>query len=166
MLKKILIALLVVFPMTALAQKFGVVDYEEVAKTMPEFTQMQTQIAEASKKYEEENGKLTEEINKKLAELQQMDQDPNTLQSIKERRIQELNELDAKRQQFINSAHEDLQRMQAQLMAPIEQKFMDAIKAVGAEGGYTFIFPKGVSLYDGAGVEDVTNAVKAKLGTK
>lgn len=164
MLKKIIIALLVVFPLTAMAQKFGVVDYEEVAKAMPEYTQMQTQIAEASKKYEDEVGKLTEEINKKLAELQQMDQDPNTLQSIKERRIQELNELDAKRQQFLNSAQQDLQRMQVQLMAPIETKFMDAIKAVGQEGGYVFIFPKGVSLYDGAGVEDVTTAVKAKLG--
>ena len=58
----------------------------------------------------------------------------------------------------------DLQRQQQQLMAPIEQKVTDAIKAVGQEGSYTFIFQDGMALFAGSTVEDVTPAVKAKLG--
>ena len=53
-----------------------------------------------------------------------------------------------------------------QLMAPIEQKVTDAIKAVGQEGSYTFIFQDGMALFAGSTVEDVTPAVKAKLGLK
>ena len=47
-------------------------------------------------------------------------------------------------------------------------KLQNAIKAVGAEGGYTFIYDMsmGVVLYAGNGAEDVTPLVKAKLGIK
>ena len=47
---------------------------------------------------------------------------------------------------------------------PIQQKLFDAVKAVGAEGDFTFIFPNGQALYQGASVVDVTDMVKAKLG--
>ncbi len=42
----------------------------------------------------------------------------------------------------------------------------DAIKAVGQEGGYTFVFPNEQSLilYQGADVVNITADVKAKLG--
>ena len=53
-------------------------------------------------------------------------------------------------------------------MAPIQQKINEAVKAVGQEGNYTFIFPheEALLLYTGSDVTDVTNAVKAKLGIK
>jgi outer membrane protein len=53
-----------------------------------------------------------------------------------------------------------------QLMAPIQAKMIDAIKAVGQEGGYTAVMPKddGLFLYMGSDMLDVTIAVKAKLG--
>ena len=51
-------------------------------------------------------------------------------------------------------------------MAPIQSKLNDAVKAVGAEGSYTFIFPNepAMLLYTGTDVVDVTPAVRAKLG--
>ncbi|MCD8388035.1 MAG: OmpH family outer membrane protein [Bacteroidales bacterium] len=164
MIKKAILAILIALPMSVFAQKFGVVDVESIISAMPEYATVQKQIADASQKYQDEFDKLNEEMNKKVTEYQTLDQDATTPQSIKERRIQEIQELDNKIQQFRNTASQDIARQQQQLMAPVEQKFQEAITSVGQEGGYTFIFQKGVALYDGAGVVDVTSAVKAKLG--
>ena len=62
----------------------------------------------------------------------------------------------------------ELQRQQEQLLAPITQKLQNAIQAVGAEGGYTFIYDMSIPaiLYTGTGAEDVSAKVKAKLGIK
>lgn len=164
MIKRTILALLIALPMSLFAQKFGVINFDAIMQGMPEFTDMQNQIAEASKKYEDEYGKLKEEFNKKLTEYQQLEQDANTPQGIKDRRMQEMSELDQKAQQFLNSAQQDLQRMQYQLGAPIQQKILDATKAIGQEGGYVFIFPAGQAVYEGAMVEDVTNIVAKRLG--
>ncbi|MCM1451404.1 MAG: OmpH family outer membrane protein [Clostridium sp.] len=162
--KRTILALLIALPMSIFAQKFGVIDFNSIIQGMPEFTAMQTQIAEASKKYEDEYGKLREEFEKKLTEYQQLEQDANTPQAIKERRMQEMNDLDQKAQQFINNAQQDLQRMQVQQLNPIQQKVLEATKAIGQEGGYVFIFPADLAVYEGAMVEDVTNIVAKRLG--
>lgn len=164
MIKKLILALLIALPVSVFAQKFGVVDEQAIISSLPDVKNVESQLAEASKTYENELQKLTEEFNKKMTEFQALQKDTTTPESIKERRMQELQELDQKMQQFQNTAMEDLRRQQQQLMAPIQQKVIDAIKAVGQEGGYTFILPSGIPYYQGAGVEDATNAVKAKLG--
>jgi len=165
MFKKILLAIAVALPMSAMAQKFGVVDIESVFTAMPETTAMQTQLKETSKKYEDEFMKLQEEVNKLYADFQTIQEDANTPASIKERRLQEVQDRYAKVQQFRETAQQDLARLEQQLSAPIQQKLTDAIKAVGAEGGYTFIMPnEGLLLYTGTDVTDVTSQVRTKLG--
>ncbi len=166
MIKKILLAIIVALPATVFAQKFGTVNADAILQAMPEVTAMQTTISEASKKYEDEFAKLQEEMQKKITEYQTLEKDTTTPDALKERRMQDIQELDNKIQQFRNTASMDLQRQQQQLMAPIEQKVTDAIKAVGQEGSYTFIFQDGMALFAGSTVEDVTPAVKAKLGLK
>lgn len=166
MIKKIILAIVFALPMSVFAQKFGVVDVEAIITNMSEYAAVQTQVNAASQKYQEEFDKLQEEMNKKMTEYQNLDKDTTTPESIKERRIQEIQELNDKINQFRNTATQDLQRQQQQLMAPVEQKFNDALQAVGQEGGYTFIFPNGVALYTGSTAIDVTNEVKAKLGIK
>ena len=52
------------------------------------------------------------------------------------------------------------------LMQPIVQKIKDAIDAVGREGGYSLIQEKGAVIFFAAPVDDITPAVKAKLGIK
>ena len=165
MFKKILLAIAVALPMSAMAQKFGVVDIESVFTAMPETTAMQTQLQETSKKYEDEFMKLQEEVNKLYADFQTIQEDANTPASIKESRLQEVQDRYAKVQQFRETAQQDLARLEQQLSAPIQQKLTDAIKAVGAEGGYTFIMPnEGLLLYTGTDVTDVTSQVRTKLG--
>lgn len=168
MLKKIVLAILVALPLSTFAQKFGVVDLEAVFSAMPESTAMQTQLTDTSKKYEEEFQKLTAEVEKLYTEFQTIQNDTNTPQSIKERRMQEIQDKSQKVDQFRNTAAQDLERLRASLMAPIQNKMNEAIKAVGTEGSFTFIFPQEPSLllYTGTDVTDVTALVKTKLGLK
>lgn len=168
MIKRLILAVLVALPFSALAQKFGVVDLDNVFQAMPETATAQTQLTDASKKYEDEFQKLREEVDKLFAEYQNLQKDPATPDAIKERRLNELTERDQKVQQFRNTASQDLARLQEQLMAPIQQKINDAVKAVGQEGNFTFIFPneQGLLLYTGTDVTNVTALVKTKLGIK
>ena len=166
MIKKIImvVAAAILLPIAANAQKFGIVNGEEIFNALPEVAKIQEQITEASKRYEDEFKKLQDEFDKKYTEFQNIDS--NTPDSIKERRMAELQELDQKMQQFRQTAQQDLQRQQQTLIAPVEQKIMEAINAVGQEGGFTFIFPDGMASYSGKDVINVTADVKAKLGIK
>ena len=166
MIKKFLLALAVALPACVWAQapKFGIVDVESIIPKMAEFQEAQTKINEASKTYEAEYAKIQEEMQKKFAELQELDKDATTLESIKERRMQEVQDLDKKAQQFAQTAQQDLQRQQAALMAPIQEKIQSAIQAVGKENNLTFIFESNVPLYVGTDVTDVTSMVRTKLG--
>lgn len=168
MIKKfiILVAVVAILPIAAMAQKFGIVDVDQVLPNMPEVVKMNEQLTEASKRYEDEYKKLQEEFDKKYTEFQALTQDNSTPDSIKERRAAELQELDNKAQQFRQTAQQDLERQQQTLLAPIEQKFSDAVNAVGQEGGYTFIFQNGMAAFTGKDVINVTADVKAKLGIK
>ncbi|MDE6135781.1 MAG: OmpH family outer membrane protein, partial [Muribaculaceae bacterium] len=158
MLKKLLLALVVALPCSAMAQKFGVVDSEAIITTMPEFNAMQTQIQETSKRYEDELQKLYDEANKLVADFQTIQNDANTPDPIKERKMQEIQERSQKIEQFRQTASQDIQRQQEQLIAPIQQKFTEAVQSVCAEGSFTFIFPSEPSLllYSGSDVVDVT----------
>ena len=162
MIKKILVALAIALPSMAFAQKFAVVDTETIMTAMPETKAAEEKIQQSSKTYQDEFDKLNEEINKKYAEYQALPED--TPNSIKERRQQEIQELAEKVQRFQQQAQQDLERQHMQLLQPIQEKLLNAIKSVGAEGQYTKVFPNGMSLYTGTDVIDITDAVKAKLG--
>lgn len=166
MIKKFLLAICVAIPAMISAQtaKFGTVDVEAIIPNMPEYTQANTQLQEATTKYESEYKTLQDEMNKKMAEFQQLSNDPNTPQSIKDRRVQEIQEMDERAKQFLATARQDLDRQNAQLMQPIQEKMVNAIKQVGAENGFTMIFPIGAAVYESTDVIDVTPMVKAKLG--
>ena len=169
MIKKILLALVVALPMCAWAQapKFGIVDVESIIPKMTEFVEAQNKLSEASKTYETEYAKINEELQKLYTELQELDKDPNTLQSIKERRMQISRIAIKKPSQFAQTRPARIfSAQQAQLMQPIQEKVMNAIKSVGTENGFTMIFPEAVPAYISADVQDVTALVKTKLGVK
>ena len=164
MIKKLLLAIMIALPAMGFAQKFGVINTESLIEGLPEMTEVKSQLDTSTKKYEEEFKNLQTEMEKKYGEFQKMDE--NTPQTIKDRRVQEIQELDQKIQQFRQTATQDLQRQQAQLMQPIQEKVMNAIKSVGTENGFTMIFPEGVPAFVSTDVQDVTALVKAKLGVK
>lgn len=162
MIKKIILALAIALPSFAFAQKFAVVDAEAIMAAMPETKAAEEKIQQASTTYQSEFDKLNEEINKKYADYQALPAD--TPDAIKERRQQEIQEMGEKIQRFQQQAAQDLERQHQQLQQPIVEKMVNAIKAVGAEGSYSMIFPNGVAIYTGTDIVDITDAVKAKLG--
>lgn len=167
MIKKILLAIMIALPMCAMAQtKIGVINADSIFQIMPETAQALNQLQEKSKVYEAEMQKLETELQKKSMELDSLANDPNTPDAIKQRRLQDAQDLYAKAQQFKQTAEQDVQKQQQQLIAPIRQKVMEAINAVGKENGFTAILPEGVAIYTGSDVIDVTPLVKAKLGLK
>ena len=166
MIKKLLLAVLIAFPMCLAAQtlKFGIVNSQEIFNLMPDKATAESTLQSVAEKYQAELKKLQEEFDKKYQEFQALDE--TTPQSIKDRRMQELQENNQKIQNFQQMAAQDMQKQQETLLAPITNKIQKAIQAVGAEGGYTFIYDLSIPcvVYTGTGAEDVTAKVKAKLG--
>ncbi|MCH5227805.1 MAG: OmpH family outer membrane protein [Muribaculaceae bacterium] len=166
MIKKILLIAALVLPMCAFAQslKIGIVNVDEVVQKMPEYTDAQNKFVETSKRYEDELAKLQEELKRRYDEIQNMPE--NELETIKERKVKDFQEYQVKIQQFTQTAEQEMGKVQAELMAPIEKKVNDAIRSVGQEGGYSLIEPNVSSfiLYYADPVKDITDEVKAKLG--
>ena len=152
----------------AQAQKFGYVNTSEIFNVMPEKATAENTLKTVSDKYETEFKNLQDAFQKKMSDYEAADKDASTPQAIKDRHNQELQDEYMKIQNFQQTASQDLQRQQETLLAPITQKLQNAIQAVGAEGGYTFIFDEaaGAIIYTGTNAEDVSAKVKAKLGIK
>ena len=152
----------------AQAQKFGYVNTTDIFNVMPEKATAENTLKSVSDKYEAEYKNLQDAFQKKITDYEAADKDATTPQAIKDRHNQELQDDYVKIQNFQQTAAQDLQRQQETLLAPITQKLQNAIQAVGAEGGYTFIFDMSSMsiLYTGTGAEDITAKVKAKLGIK
>lgn len=168
MIKKILLAAALALPMLASAQtlKIGIVDVDEIFQKMPDTDEAQNKLAEVSKKYEDEYGKLQDEMKRRYDEIQAMPEDE--LPTIRERKLRDFQEYQQKVAQFEQSAGQELQKVQQDLISPIYQKINNAVQSVGQEGGYSLIEAKvsQLVLYYGNPVEDITNQVKAKLGIK
>lgn len=168
MIKKILLAFALICPMLLSAQSFkmGLVDFDSVFAAMPETAEAQKQLQETSEKYKAEYEKLNDEVKRLYAEFEKL---PETEPAaIKERRAREISDYTVKIQQFEATAGEELNKMQMDLMNPIQQKIVQAVESVGREGNFSLIqmYNPQLTLYRAEPVEDVTPAVKAKLGLK
>ncbi len=168
MIKKVLLAIALICPMLLSAQtlKIGLVDFGTVLQAMPDYTAAQNQVKEVSDKYQAEYQKLGEEMNRLMEEYQKMAD--NELPAIKERKTRELSDYQQKIQQFEQNAMNDINKMQNDLMGPIQQKISQAVESVGREGNFSLIqlYDPQLTLYRAEPVEDVTPLVKAKLGLK
>ncbi len=168
MIKKVLLAIALICPMLLSAQtlKVGLVDFSAIVQALPETTEAQNKLKEVSDKYDAEYKKLGEEMNRLVTEYQNMPADEPA--AIKDRKTRELSDYQQKIQQFEQTAMADLQKMQSDLMSPIQQKVKQAVESVGREGGYSLVqmYDPALTLYFADPVVDITSAVKAKLGVK
>lgn len=165
MLKKIALILLLIAPMSVFAQKFGHIKSQEILSIMPDYTKAQNDIKAMEKQYMDEIQRASDELNKKYAAFQE--EQANLPQNIKDRRMKELQELNEKGMQFQQDAQQQLNQSWMQMLEPIAKKIDDAIKTVGQEGGYIYIFDlnsTNIPYVSETLSTDVTAAVKAKLG--
>ena len=165
MLKKIALILLLIAPMSVFAQKFGHIKTQEILVAMPDYIKAQTDIDTMKKQYEDEIKRASDELTKKFTAYQE--EQANLPKNIQERRQKELQELNQKGMQMQQDAQQELERSWMSMLEPIAKKIDDAIKAVGQEGGYVYIFDLNatqIPFVNETLSTDVTGAVKAKLG--
>ena len=165
MLKKIALILMLILPMSVFAQKFGHIRSQEILIVMPEYTKAQADIQTMQKQYEDDMKRVEQEFQKKFTAFQE--EQANLPKNILERRQKELQELNERAMQMQQDAQQDLQQSWMEMLEPIAKKIDDAIKAVGQEGGYVFIFDLNatqIPFINETYATDVTSAVKAKLG--
>lgn len=145
--------------------KLATVNVQELFDAMPEKATAEASLKNASDKYQAEYKTIQDEFNKKYADYQALVNDAATPQTIKERRMQELQENDQKIQTFQRQAKLDLDELRKNLTAPIYAKIQKAVEAVGNEEGITYIIDTSDNrvVFRGAGAIDVTAKVKAKL---
>ena len=164
-MKKILIFIMLLAPMSLLAQKFGYVNSAELIQLMPEFTKAQQKIQDLEKTYTSEFNGMRTELEKKGTEFEKLQQD-SVPESILKRRYEELLQMEQRLQQFGQEVQQKLAVAEQEEMLAIQTKLRDALDAVGRDGGY-------VCIYDLAGgmpyvsktlCEDVTMKVRTKLG--
>lgn len=167
MLKKIILMLLIIAPMSVFAQKFGHIKSQEILLAMPEYAKAQTDIETMRKQSEDDMKVIQEEFTKKFTAFQQ--EQANLPKNVLERRQKELQEMNDKAIQTGQDYQQQLQQSWLEMLEPIAKKLDDAIKAVGQEGGYVYIFDlssTNIPFVNETLSVDATNAVKAKLGIK
>ena len=165
MLKKIALFLMLILPMSVFAQKFGHIKTQEILTVMPEYTKAQTDINTMQKQYQDEMKRVEDDFQKKFTAYQQ--EQANLPKNIQERRQKELQQLSERGMQMQQDAQQQLQQSWLEMLEPIAKKIDDAIKAVGQEGGYVYIFDLNatqIPFVNETLSTDVTGAVKAKLG--
>lgn len=165
-MKKLIILLFLILPLGAFAQevKIAFVNTQEVFMAMPEVSTMETQMTDLNEKYKVELKQMQDEYtNKYSAYIAQQD---SLTENIKLRRMQEIEDIRERMDNFVQVAQQDVQKKQQELIQPIQMKIQDAIKAVGNEKGYTYIVDPAALLFTGNNAIDATSFVKTKLGLK
>lgn len=164
-MKKLFLALMMLAPMAAFAQKFGHINSQEVMQAMPEATQMRTEMEALQKQYEEDEKAMIAEYQKKVEDFQK---DEATMpDNMKQRKVQEIQEMEQKITQARQDNAQALQKAYTDKLTPIQSKVMEAIKSVGNAGGYVYIMEtNSIPFINTTLSTDVTAQVKAKLGIK
>ena len=167
-MKKLIALLLMLLPfagaVNAQEVKIAFVNTQEVFMALPEVADMQKKLEDLNAKYKKELETMQGEYQKKYSDF--IAQQDSLTENIKVRRMQEVQDMQQRMDNFVLVAQQDVAKQQQDLLTPIQQKIQDAIKAVGAEKGYTYIIDPQVLLYQGSNAIDATQFVKAKLGLK
>ena len=163
-MKKIIITIMLALPMLASAQKFGHINTQELFAQMPEVNQVKLKMDTIQAQYENQLASMNEEFQKKVQDYQT--QEATMADAIKQIRQQELQEMQQRIQLFYQTAEQDIQKKQQELLAPVHEKMTKAIKAVGERENYTYIFDSAAMVHIGNDAIDATPAVKKELGIK
>ena len=164
-----IIALVVFASFTGHAQnlKFGHINSDELIQTLPEFDSANVKIEKLRKELVNALELMSVELNNKSDAYNK--ESKNLTDIVKQTKEQELIDLNRRIQDFQTNAQEQLQNKQVELFQPIYAKVDKAIKDVGKENGFLYVFDvaKGSLLYfDEAKSTNIMALAKAKLGLK
>ena len=168
MIKKIVVLMLLALPLSSMMaqEKLAYVNIQEIFQVMPELSEVEKTIADLNEQYKKELDKMYEEYAAKAKEYQ--DNLQTMAESIKTRRQGEIVDIEKRIGTFQQSANEELQKKQMELVNALRQKILTATSEIGAENNYTYIFDISAQsiAYHSPKAVDVTPLVKKKLGIK
>lgn len=129
---------------------------------MPERDKAEEQLEQQAAVYQQQLQEMQQELQQKYENY--MAKGETWPEAIRKTKEKELNQLQQGLQDFSQTAQQDLAKLEEDLLSPMINRAKEAIEAVGAENGFTYIFDAstGATLFNGG--EDVTDLVKAKLG--
>lgn len=147
--------------------KFGHINSDELIRAMPDYDSAMAKLERTRKELVNTLELMTVELNNKADSY---NKESKTLTEIvRQTKEQELQDLQTRINSFQNQAQTTLQEEQTTLTQPIFAKVDKAIKDVGKEGGFIYVFDvaKGQVLYfDETKSSNVMALVKTKLGLK
>ncbi len=164
--KVVIILFLVVFTTASFAQvkqKFGHIDSNELLKLMPGRDSATAKITAYSKTLETQLKGMQGELETKYNDYSA--NKDNYTDLIKQTKEKELQDIQARIEAFQQSAQDDLEKKQNELLKPIIDKAKAAIEKVAKENQFTYIFDAGlgVLLYSDP-TQDILPMVKKELG--
>jgi len=154
---------------SAIAQsfKFGHINSDELIQSMPEYDSATVKLEKFRKELVNALELMQVEFNNKTDVYQKA---AKTLSDVvKQTKEQELMDMQKRIQDFQTNAQTQLQNKQSEVFQPIYTKVDKAIKDVGKENGFFYVFDvaKGALLYfDETKSDNVMPLVKTKLGLK
>ena len=159
----VLVALTLAAMSVSAQVKLGHIETQKLIQAMPEWTAAQKTFEEEQKKVNTELNGLREQFQTKLAEYsEKMKTYSEAMRATTE---EELQGLQQRIQRFQETAMAQLEKTQNDLMQPVMEKALNAIKEVGKENGFTYIFDMNAGILDAAeNSQDVLPLVKKKLG--
>jgi Outer membrane protein len=147
--------------------KFGHVNSDELIQAMPEYDSATANLEKFRKELVNALELMTVELNNKNDAYTK--ESKNLTDIVKQTKEQELIDLNRRIQDFQQNAQTQLQNKQVELFQPIYTKVDKAIKDIGKENGFLYIFDvaKGALLYfDETKSTNIMALAKAKLGLK
>ena len=162
MKKIIIISILSIFFLSSKSQnKFGHINAQEILMLMPEAKKADATIKEQDKNIKTALESMLAEMQSIEANYKQNEATYNEAQRQDEQK--KYQDLVGRMQLYERNSYADLEKLQANLLAPIEEKLQDAIDEVAKEGGFTYIFADGFMHYKDQ-KNDIGPMVKQKLG--
>jgi outer membrane protein len=147
--------------------KFGHINSDELIQSMPEYDSATVKLEKYRKELVNALELMQVEYNTKTDAYQK---ELKTLSDVvKQTKEQEIMDMQKRIQDFQTNAQTQLQNKQTEVFQPIYTKVDKAIKDVGKENGFFYVFDvaKGALLYfDEAKSINVMPLVKTKLGLK
>ncbi len=166
----ILTSLIFLAGQNAMAQavKFGHINSDELIQSLPEFDSAQVKLEKYRKELINALDLMTVELNNKSETYNK--ESKNYTDIVKQTKEQELVDMNKRVQEFQTNAQQQLQQKQSELFQPIMAKIDKAIKDVGKENGFVYIFSVGqgssLLFFDEAKSTNIMTLAKAKLGLK
>lgn len=144
--------------------KFGHINSQELLSAMPERDSAEAKLKKYAKDLQDQIETLQVEYNKKYQDYLQ--KKATFTDAIREMKEKELTDLGQRAQEFEQTAQQDYQRQQGELMKPVMEKADAAIKKVAKANGFTYIFDLGAGgvIYFSDQSIDILPMVKKELG--